>query len=207
MPFLMCNINLTDTQAALDEMSVRMGETLVYTGKIRQAVREAGAEFGVWYYVEVELTAEGDVIQVHTLELQAERDKRLRDEDAQKPYPREWQNMPDWRLHFRTLRPADDLNGDPRLGYGHTETGFHPLKRVLEREREVAVREGRAPDEAFIRSLFEREPHLEFKNGTRINSMEALVGTVAINEETREKLVSYVCHDLTSTTVFSKGLW
>lgn len=208
--YMMCTINLTATSAAIDEIdtqpwnTMQVGDTVINFGKVQQAARAAGAETGIWYYIEVEVQDDGEV-RLLKLELEEERRKRQAEEDAKIPYPREWRDMPHWGLHFRTLRPSDDLVGDPRIGYGHTETGFYPLERVLEREREVAAREGREPDEAFIRSLFNREPHLEFKNGTRLNSMEAPVGLVAINEETREKLVSYVCHDMSSTILYSEG--
>jgi hypothetical protein len=207
--YVSCTIKLTDTSAAIDEVDtqpwnkVGVNNTLINLRKMQAAARVAGATPNIWYYLEAEITDEG-VVVIHHLELEEERQKRLAEEDARIPYPREWREMPHWGLHYRTLRKSDDLTS-PRVGYGHTESGFYPLERVLEREREEAAREGREPDEAFIRSLFDREPHIEFKNGTDLRSLEALVGTVAVNEETREKLVSYVCHDLTSTVLFSEG--
>lgn len=207
--YMTCTINLADTTAALDDIDtqpwnkMQMGNVLIDFTKVQKAVRAVGALPGIWYFLECEVQDSGEV-RLLKLELEEERQRRLAEEDAKIPYPREWREMPYWGLHYRTLRKSDDLTG-PGVGYGHTESGFYPLERVLEREREVATREGREPDEAFIRSLFDREPHLEFKNGTNLRSLEAPVGTVAINEETREKLVSYVCHDISSTLLCSDG--
>ncbi len=178
------NCYFSISSASIDEAHPaspqQLGTITIRPDLLRNAVLDAGGRVDTWYYVEATLHDDGRVERVEHLELVEDRERRLMEEYRAQPWPRPWQER--MGMRFRGLRPTDDLDEALGLGSINTMSGFYELQELL----------GRGEDEATIRPLFARAPHLEFAVGTRLNSMEAPLGTVAVESGTGRLLVSWV---------------